>query len=186
MCDWSAGTHSPHTVEVDSLEYNVASIHSMETNVMSGASSGVGLTALFGDLVRLETELWDLVDRRLRRDHDLPLSWFEPLQVMDRVPGCRVADIAEALSITVGGTSKLVDRIEQAGLCHRRPNPDDARSSLLALSSSGRRRLDAAQGSFEDELDAWLGAALPTERLDSLASTLRDLRRHIADQRGSS
>lgn len=140
---------------------------------------------MFSDLVRLETELWDLVDGRLRRDHDLPLSWFEPLQVIDRVPGCRVADIAELLSITVGGTSKLVDRLERSGLCDRTPNPDDARSSVLALTRAGRRRLDAAQGSFEDELVVWLGAPLAREQLESLASIVRDVRQHIADQRAS-
>ena len=156
----------------------------METKPPTGAGSRVELAALFSDLVRLETELWDLVDDRLRSDHDLPLSWFEPMQVMDRVTDCRVADIAEALSITVGGTSKLVDRLEMAGLCTRRPNPDDARSSLLALTPDGRRRLDAARASFEGELEAWLGAALPWERLDSLASNLRDVRRHIGARQG--
>jgi hypothetical protein len=65
-------------------------------------------------------------------------------------------------------------------------NPDDARSSVLALTPAGRRRLDAAQGSFEDELEARLGAALTPERLESLASTVQDVRRHIADQQGSS
>jgi DNA-binding MarR family transcriptional regulator len=74
---------------------------------------------LFSDLIRLETELWDLVEARLRRDHDLALSWFELMQEIDRIQGCRVIDIAEALSITIGGTSKLVDRIENAGWCVR-------------------------------------------------------------------
>ncbi len=158
----------------------------MEAKLPSARSSSVELATLFSDLVRLETELWDRIDRRLRRDHDLPLSWFEPLQVIDRIPNCRVADIAEMLSITVGGTSKLVARIERAGLCDRRPNPDDARSSVLALTRAGRRRLDAARGSFEDELEAWLGAALAPERLDSLASAVREVRQHIADRQGSS
>ena len=79
-----------------------------------------------------------------------------------------------------------VDRIERSGLCRRAPNPDDARSSVLALTPAGRRRLDATQGSFEDELEVRLGAALTPERLASLASTVHDVRRHIADQQGSS
>lgn len=157
----------------------------MESTLPPATSSWAELARLFTDLVRLETELWDLIDRRLRRDHDLPLSWFEPLQVMDRVPNCRVADIADILSITVGGTSKLVDRIERAGLCRRAPNPDDARSSILALTRSGRRRLDAANSSFEDELEVWLGASLAPGRLETLASTVRDVRQHIADRRAS-
>ena len=159
-------------------------IYSMESKSASRAAATVELATLFSDLVRLETEVWDLVGRRLSRDHHLPLSWFELMQVIDRVPDCRVADIAEALSITVGGTSKLVDRIEQAGWCSRAPNPRDARSSVLALTRAGRRRLNSARGSFEDELEIWLGAALPPERLTAFASTVRDLRQHIAGQEG--
>ncbi|MGI9614492.1 MAG: MarR family winged helix-turn-helix transcriptional regulator [Acidimicrobiales bacterium] len=154
----------------------------MEVKTLGSRSAPVELAGLFSDLVRLETDLWGLVDQRLRREHDLPLSWFEPMQIMDRVRECRVADIAEALSITVGGASKLVDRIEHAGLCDRTPNPNDARSSVLALSRAGKRLLGAAQVTFDDELAAILGAAIPPERLASFATALRDLRQHITDQ----
>ena len=140
------------------------------------------LDVLFSDLVRLETELWGFVDQRLRLEHELPLSWFEPMQIMDRVPDCRVADIAETLSITVGGASKLVDRIEHAGWCGRAQNPNDARSSILTLSRAGRRVFDAAQGAFNDELSARLRAAVSPERLVSFATTVRDLRKHITDE----
>ena len=44
---------------------------------------------------------------------------------MDRLPGCRVYDIAGELGITTGGTSKLVDRIEADGRCRRLPNHAD-------------------------------------------------------------
>lgn len=157
----------------------------MESKYVSSATASVELAALFSDLVRLETELWDLVDRRLRDDHDLPLSWFEPIQVMDRVVDCRVVDIAEALSITVGGVSKLVDRIEQAGWCGRAPNPTDARSSVVTLTRAGQRLLEAARGTFDNEVAAQLGVSVSPERLVALASTLRDMRQHIADQHES-
>lgn len=156
----------------------------MESIPESSTHRAVDLPALFSGLVRLETELWGLVDHRLRSDHELPLSWFEPMQVIERVSDCRVADIAETLSITVGGASKLVDRIERAGMCSRAPNPDDARSSLISLTPRGRRILNAAHASFEHELDIWLGAAAPAERLASMSSTVRDVRHHIADQQG--
>ncbi len=137
---------------------------------------------MFSDLVRLETELWDLVDQRLLTDHGLPLSWFEPMQVIDRVEDCRVADIAEALSISVGGVSKLVDRIESAGWCERAPNPNDARSSVVTLTRPGRRVLEAAKESFADELAVRLRAAVSPHRIATFASTVRDLREHIANQ----
>ena len=42
------------------------------------------LKALFSELIRFETELWNAVDARLRADYDLPLSRFEPMQVIAR------------------------------------------------------------------------------------------------------
>lgn len=151
----------------------------------ASAAESVELAGLSSDLVRLEAELWERVDRRLRSDHDLPLSWIEPMQVMDRVADCRVADIAEELSTTVGGVSKLVDRVERTGWCVRSPNPSDARSSVLSLSSAGRRVVDAAERSFDHELATLLGAAVSAKRLASFATTVRDVRRYVADQEGS-
>lgn len=91
--------------------------------------------------------------------------------------------LAHALSITVGGTSKLIDRVAAAGWCARTPNPADGRSSGLTLTNAGRRRLAAARLSFEDELESWLGAAVPPEELVAFAATIRAMRRHLANER---
>ena len=157
----------------------------MERTPVVGLLGGQDLASLFSGLVRLETELWDLVDARLRRDHDLALSWFEPMQVIDRTPGCRVIDIAEALSITIGGTSKLVDRIENAGWCQRSPNPDDGRSSTIQLTRAGRRLLTAAQRTLDDEISIRVGEPLSTSELQRFAATVRKLRAHLGEQRES-
>jgi DNA-binding MarR family transcriptional regulator len=134
------------------------------------------LTGLFSELIRFEIELWNAVDARLRFEHDLPLTWFEPMQVMSKYTGCRVFDIKEELSITVGGASKLVDRIEAAGLCRRRANPDDRRSQIIELTPAGRRLLAKATKSFEDELRTRLGSVVSARELDQFGATLRRLR----------
>jgi DNA-binding MarR family transcriptional regulator len=158
-------------------------MYSMESKTAGRSLPGdLDLASLFSDLVRLETELWDLVGLRLRREHDLALSWFEPMQVIDRTPRCRVIDIAEALSITVGGTSKLVDRIEDAGWCERSPNPDDGRSSAITLTGPGRRLLTAAQRTLTDEVAARLADPLPTGELQRFAATIHTLRARMHRQ----
>jgi DNA-binding MarR family transcriptional regulator len=143
------------------------------------------LKVLFSDLVRFETELWNAVDARLRSEHDLPLTWFEPMQAMAEHAGCRVFDIKEELAITVGGASKLVDRIEAAGLCRRRSNPDDGRSQIIELTPRGRRLLAEATTSFEDELQARLGsvAARALEELGATLTTLRAANRCVTPRR---
>jgi DNA-binding MarR family transcriptional regulator len=140
---------------------------------------------LFNDLIRFEIELWNAVDARLKSEFGLPLTHFEPMSVIDRIPGCRVYDIANELGITTGGTSKLVDRIEASGYCRRLPNPDDRRSSLLELTEEGRRLLAKAGAAFDEELQRRLGSALPERTLRQFASTLTRLRaasEHLATE----
>jgi DNA-binding MarR family transcriptional regulator len=134
------------------------------------------LKMLFSELIRFETDLWNGVDARLRSEHDLPLTWFEPMQVMSKYTACRVLDIKEELSITVGGTSKLVDRIEAAGLCRRLANPDDRRSRIIELTPAGRRLLAKATKSFEDELQTRLESFVTGRELDQFGATVVKLR----------
>jgi MarR family transcriptional regulator, organic hydroperoxide resistance regulator len=134
------------------------------------------LKQLFSDLIRFETELWNAVDARLRAEHDLPLHKFEPMQIIANTRSCRVYDIAGALSLTTGGVSKLVDSIEASGYCERSPNPDDRRSSIIALTPSGKKVLARATKTFESELELRLGSAVPTRTLTQFSSSLRSLR----------
>jgi MarR family transcriptional regulator, organic hydroperoxide resistance regulator len=134
------------------------------------------LRQLFNDIIRFEIELWNAIDVRLKSEFDLPLTHFEPMSVIDRLPGCRVYDIAAELGITTGGTSKLVDRIEASGYCRRLPNPADRRSSLLELTPEGQRMLAEAGVAFDQELQRWIGAAVPERTLRQFAATLKRLR----------
>jgi len=134
------------------------------------------LRRLFTDIIRFEIELWNAVDARLKSEFDLPLTHFEPMSVIDSLPGCRVYDIATELGITTGGTSKLIDRIEANGYCRRLPNPADRRSSLLELTEAGKRIFAASGEAFDEELQRWLGSAVPERTLRQFAATLTRLR----------
>jgi len=134
------------------------------------------LPFVFGELVRLEIELWDAVEARLSADTDVTLARYLAMRAIARRPACRVQDIAEELAITVGGTSKVVDRVAAAGHCARRPNPDDKRSSLIQLTPAGEDALAKAATAVEDELQRRLGSALPPGDLQDFAATLTRLR----------
>ena len=125
-----------------------AKLDSAESILEYGAAMDVGLVGLFRDLVRLETELWNRLEARVHKAHGVPLAWLEIMQVVDVTEGCRVLDIARALSITVGGASKVVDRVEAAGLCRRQPNPTDGRSNRIQLTEPGVGLLKAADVTY--------------------------------------
>ncbi|TDZ79606.1 DNA-binding transcriptional repressor MarR [Mycobacteroides salmoniphilum] len=134
------------------------------------------LRSVFNELIRFETELWNAADAHLRAELELPLTWYEPMHVMALRDGCRVQDIADDLAITVGGASKLVDRIEAAGFCRRRPNPADRRSMIVELTLVGKDLLVRAQAVLEAELGRRMGVVLTGPALADFASTLAKLR----------
>ena len=144
---------------------------------------GLDVVGLFGDLVRLETELWNRVEAQVQQAHGVPLAWLEVTQVVAATTDCRVLDIARALSITVGGASKVVDRLEAGGLCRRQPNPTDGRSSFISLTASGRSLLEAGNATLARTLEGLIGSALPADELAELSVTLRRLRQHLSASR---
>ncbi|MFI6676662.1 MarR family winged helix-turn-helix transcriptional regulator [Kribbella sp. NPDC050470] len=142
------------------------------------------LTALFTDLVRLETRLYNVLDARLKAEHDLPLGQFEFLRFIAARGSARVHDLAHQMAITVGATSKAVDRLESAGRVRRTANPHDRRSSLVTLTPEGERILAAAAPTVEAELTTWVGSVLPAGVVEQLATTLSMLRQRAeADHR---
>jgi DNA-binding MarR family transcriptional regulator len=48
----------------------------------------------------------------------------------------------EAAMISSGGMTNRIDRLERAGLIERRPDPNDRRGKLIALTAAGRRVID--------------------------------------------
>ena len=140
----------------------------------------VDLSGLFRDLVRLETEVWNRLDATVHQAHGVPLAWLEIIQVVDVTEGvCRVLDIARALSITVGGASKVVDKVEAAGLCRRQRNPADGRSNLIRLTEPGADLMKAADVTLASALADLVGEAAPVDELAQLSVTLRRLRQHL-------
>jgi DNA-binding MarR family transcriptional regulator len=133
------------------------------------------VTLIFTDLVRVETRLYNAVSARLRAEHGLGLGQFEFLEIIDRVPGCRVLDIVGEVAITVGAVSKGVDRLVAAGWCVRTAHPQDRRSSVLRLTPDGARLLADARPTVERELAA-LTATVPPGDLARTAATLAALR----------
>ena len=150
---------------------------------MGSEPKGTDLRQVFDDLVRFETMLWNALDRRLQAGCGVSLGSLNTMLVIGSTAHCRVYDIASSLAITVGGASQAVDRLEAAGWCERRPNPDDRRSSLLGLTASGEELLAVGGALLDTELEHRLREPLSASALTHLGRALGTLRRaaHPAD-----
>ena len=135
------------------------------------------LAGLFSNLVRLEISLWNDIDHKLEATHGLPLGWFVPMRAvsLSKAGHLRVNEIAEALMVTVGGTSKLIDRITEAGYFQREPDPEDRRASRIVLTAAGKRMLAAAARTQRSELKRLIGHTLDANEQQTLASLIERL-----------
>ena len=78
---------------------------------------------------------------------DLQPGWFDLLAALRRAGSpfeLNPTDLSSATMLTSGGTTKRLDRIEEAGLVERRPNPEDRRGTLVRLTRRGRALVDRA------------------------------------------
>ena len=133
------------------------------------------LYVTFSRLVRVQTALWSAVDARLRERHRVPLTHVTALQVVAATAQCRVQDLVSILHITVGGASKVVDRLVAAGHVERESNPNDGRSSILRITESGTELLGAVGPDVDRVLGERFAGPLTTGDLVELDRILRSL-----------
>jgi DNA-binding MarR family transcriptional regulator len=130
---------------------------------------------VFASLVRAQTRLWNAVDALVRARHGLPLTQLTALQVVEATEECKVGDLVRTLHITVGGASKVVDRLVAAGLVERVPNARDRRSPALATTAQGSDLLRTAAPTYDEVLHAELVDRVSDDDLTSLHRILADL-----------
>jgi len=72
-----------------------------------------------------------------------PLPWYDVLWALRTAPGTRLrmGDLAGHVTISRGGLTRLVDRIEAAGLLRREACPTDRRGYDAVLTPDGRALL---------------------------------------------
>ena len=76
--------------------------------------------------------------------------------------------------LSSGAMTKRLDRLEGMGFVERLPDPNDRRGRLVALTDSGRERVDTAVADHLENEQTLLGALDAAER-DTLATLLRKL-----------
>lgn len=127
---------------------------------------------LFEALVRVETRLWNQLDRSLSDRHGLSLASLLTLRVLQAAPGSRVQDLADEIDISPGGASKLVDRLVSAELVERTADDADRRVSRLRLTKGGRRAVKEGSTMSEEWLSERFGQAIGSQGAEELAVLL--------------
>ncbi len=112
-----------------------------------------------------------------------PLAWFEMLAAIAASEGqaMKMGDLAEALVITRGGLTKLVDRLVKAGLVERTFCDTDRRVSYATLLPAGAELLEEMVPVVSAELELAFAARLTEAQATELRATLDSVRGSACD-----
>jgi DNA-binding MarR family transcriptional regulator len=103
-----------------------------------------------------------------------PLSWLDVLAQLYDAPGnrLRMQELEEHSLFTRSGLTRLVDRIEAAGLVRREPVREDRRGVSVVLTPEGRRRHDEAFVEHLRVIEREFGRRLTPEQQAAVAEAL--------------
>jgi DNA-binding MarR family transcriptional regulator len=121
-------------------------------------SSSVSRLDAWRAVVTSHAAVTDRVQRALVAADLPPLSWFELLSAVKRSPTGtpRMSELAEYLTLSRGGITKLVDRLEAAGYLERVSCSEDRRSLQAKLTPAGEAMLEEMRAVYEAELELHL------------------------------
>jgi DNA-binding MarR family transcriptional regulator len=106
-----------------------------------------------------------------------PLAWFEVLSTIAEAGGqLKMGELAEALVISRGGLTKLVDRLVKAGLLERTFCETDRRVSYATLKPEGAELLNEMLPVISAELQVAFAANITVGEAESLTGTLDRVR----------
>jgi DNA-binding MarR family transcriptional regulator len=114
------------------------------------------LLATFRRLAEAHTRLEDGLGAAMEGRCRIPLAWFDVLSHLGGSDDGQLTmgELADRLRLTTGGVTRLVDRIESAGLVSRRPSSTDRRVAYAVISRVGRAKLRQASGVHAENLRA--------------------------------
>jgi len=132
---------------------------------------------LLGLLMEAHGRLTRQLNADLEASSSLPLTWYDVMVRLRRSPEQRLTmgELANQIVLTTGGVTRLIDRLEEAGLVERVSCPTDRRTTYLTLTELGDARLEEATVAHLDHLDHRLVSRLSPAERQVLRETLERL-----------
>jgi DNA-binding MarR family transcriptional regulator len=131
--------------------------------------------------LRAHASVMRTLEAELLAEQDLPLASYDVLVQLAEAPGrrLRMTELADAVLLSRSGVTRLVDRLEKAGLVARCPVETDGRGVAARITDAGFDRLRTASRThlrgvgqhFVDRLD------------DADLHVLERITRRLADHR---
>jgi DNA-binding MarR family transcriptional regulator len=128
--------------------------------------------------------LIDVLDNDFEQDSGFPVQWYDVLVHIEDAPeGLRMNDIAGRILYSKSGLTRVVDRMEKAGLVRRVVPENDRRSIFVVQTDKGREAMTRARSQHHDWIDEHFSRPLADTDIKALTRSLEKLNAHMGTLR---
>jgi DNA-binding MarR family transcriptional regulator len=148
--------------------------------------AGSALVRDFGLLIKAATRLELRIDVALRQGCGISHTMFEVLIRLCRQQGEQVSQrrLADDLTLTSSGITRLIDRMEEARLVRRVPAPGDRRSVLVEPTDQGRTTFVEAAAVHAQVVETYFVGPLSRADYTRLTGALARIDKALDDDGG--
>jgi len=133
---------------------------------------------LVGDVSRLMRRAFDVRARTI----GVTRTQWRMLTTLSRHEGANQGRLADLLDVEAITLCRMVDRLSEAGLVERRPDPTDRRAWRIYLTDRARPILDELRSLADGLIEEALDGVSDAER-DTLMTLLERIRTNLNDER---
>ena len=121
----------------------------------------------------------DRVDAELQDAVGIPQRWYDVLVQLEESPdGIPMNELAERILYSKSGFTRVVDRMEEAGLVRRVRPPTDRRSILVLLTDKGTETKTRARRYHRDGIQRHFSQHLTDADVKALTRALEKISTH--------
>ena len=122
----------------------------------------------------------DILDVELQAECGLTIRWYDVLvHLEDAEDGLRMTEVANRILSSKSGLTRVIDRMEDAGLVRRERPPDDRRAINVFITPAGLEAARSARVVHHRGIQEHFLAQLSQTDLAALARPLAKVRDHV-------
>ena len=123
--------------------------------------------------------LGDVLDTELEQAVGIPQRWYDVLVHLEESPGgIRMNELAERILYSKSGFTRVIDRMEEAGLVERVHPTEDRRSILVVLTAKGTEMMEEARRYHRDGIERHFSQHLTDADVKALTRALERVSAH--------
>src|SRR6266487_733038 len=123
--------------------------------------------------------LLDVLDTELEREAGIPLRWYDVLVQLEESPeGIPMNALADRILYSKSGFTRVVDRMQEAGLVRRVRPQRDRRSILVVLTEQGTETMECARRYHRDGIERHFSQHLSEHEIKTLTRALEKISTH--------